>query len=216
MKTGKIVLLNDDKTKIYYVVSYNEEKNKYVVTADGISFEEIYENQMNEIENLNLFTFIPKFENDSTINHSSARQIAAKILQDSPFKNRNYYDLEDHITNVLEGKESTFPELSFYVLSLRQNVETVFYSIENDLGLVDDDLDDQVMDDVIYDLMKLDDEPSTSDIIEALKFNIAYKKYVDLWYETHNEGEPACPEEFYSNEYKDENAMESMGLLKLI
>lgn len=213
IKVGDVVLSTD--LNLYLVIRCNP-NGICVVTTNGVLLKKVHKDSLYEIENSDLFTIIPKFEKDSTINNSSARQMAAKILQDSPFENENYYDLEDHITNVLTGKESSFPELSFYTLSLKQNVQTIFYGMEDGLDLVDDDLDDQVMDDVIDDLMSLDDEPTTTNIVETLKFNIAYKKYVDLWYENHDEGEPACREEFYSNEYKDKYAMECMGLSKLM
>lgn len=37
---------------------------------------------------------------------------------------------------------------------------------------------------------------------------LLYQKYLDTWYNTHDEGEPACINEWYDNEYQALNSTE--------
>lgn len=116
------------------------------------------------------FTIIPRHEDPTTIDGSTARQMAAKILEGSPFEGQNYYDLEDHITNVLLGKESKFPTLYFYKLNLRQNVESCLDVVKMSIDIDNDVIsDDHLVDLVVDEIMSWDDEPTTDDIVDEIK-----------------------------------------------
>ena len=155
---GKICKVLQVKPNNFCIISSNDDTKMAHIEA------------VNEIENVNDFTIIPRYEDSSTIDGSVARQLAAKILEDSPFTEQNYYDLEDHITNVLLGKESKFPTLYFYKLNLRQNVESCLdvVKMSND---IDNDVisDDNLVDLVVDEIMSWDDEPTTDDIVDEIK-----------------------------------------------
>lgn len=175
------------------------------VTRPSVSFE--------KISNADNFTIIQHVNDDdqTSINDCPARQIAADILSDTVLSTDDYYAVEDYLTDVLNGNECSAPEVDYLLAALMNAVQTVI----NTSGLeVDDETD--FVESVAKSFLPEDKIPLGNEIKERVNLHLAYQIYCAKWNEEHDEGEPACLDDFFMNEYQDEECIDYYGIRHLV
>lgn len=178
---------------------------------------------VDKIQNTDEFTIIPHVteEEKDFIFSCPARELAADILSDADLTGDEYYNVEDYLTDALNGNGiGDFPYINHYKISLKEQINQVLTSKTWSDNRRDINYhfvnEDDFVEMIAQSFVDEDLRPLLSEVEERMNLYLAYYKYRFKWHNEHDEGEPADINEFFMNEWQDLDSQNYYGFKHLV
>ena len=154
--------------------------NYYVQYHTGSTAACTHESDLKSISNEYAFLIVRKSVEEE-IQENPIRQLAEKILKDSPFEELDYFKFEDYITNLLNGGHPEFPDLDIcsnhleYVL--KSEIISYIEGNYKEIKIIEEEFINEIITDLLH---KFDNDCLNLDLIhETINIKLIERRYIE-------------------------------------